>query len=208
MKVAFRKSCAPAVVLLTIHAVLSSTYVSAFVPTGLGQTKTRACKMVCCKNHFAKSTCRFDLDPNPIAVCGRSLWKRQDTLESSGLAGHDASIKESNRMARRHALRPLLSSSISLGIASHAGLLLVSTLIVNIVKVIVFTKPPTEEEQLLASSGDELPKQAGMMDRCPWPFIFFHDPKQGMKDSPTWVVVCWYILYRVWKYRDAMKVVR
>ena len=209
MKVAFRKSCAPAVVLLSIHAVLSSTCVSAFVPTGLGQTKPRTCNMVRCGAHFAaQSTYRFDLDPNSTECRGRALWKRLDTLESSGLAGHDASIKESNRMARRHALRPLLSSSISLGIASHAGLLLVSTLIVNIVKVIVFTKPPTEEEQLLASSGDELPKQAGMMDRCPWPFIFFHDPKQGMKDSPTWVVVCWYILYRVWKYRDAMKVVR
>lgn len=31
--------------------------------------------------------------------------------------------------------------------------------------------------------------------RCPWPFIFFHDPHQGMKDWQTWfiigIVLCW-----------------
>ncbi len=25
--------------------------------------------------------------------------------------------------------------------------------------------------------------------RCPWPFIFFHDPKTGMTDWQTWVVL-------------------
>ena len=25
--------------------------------------------------------------------------------------------------------------------------------------------------------------------RCPWPFIFFHDPGQGMKDWQTWAVI-------------------
>ncbi len=32
-------------------------------------------------------------------------------------------------------------------------------------------------------------------ERCPWPFVFFHDPKTGMKDWQTWCVmglsVCW-----------------
>jgi len=31
--------------------------------------------------------------------------------------------------------------------------------------------------------------------RCPWPFVFFHDPVQGMQDFQTWVVIglilCW-----------------
>ena len=31
--------------------------------------------------------------------------------------------------------------------------------------------------------------------RCPWPFVFFHDPKTGMKDWQTWCVmglsICW-----------------
>ena len=208
MKVAFRKSCAPTVLLIAAPAaVLSSTYVSAFVPTGLGQTKARSCNMVRYRSHFAvQSTCRLNLDPDPTAGRGSSLWKRLDTRESSGLAKY-VSIKESNRVASSHTLRPLLSSATSLGIVSHTGLLLVSALIVNIVKAIFVTKQPTEEEELLASSGDKLPKQGGMMDRCPWPFIFFHDPKQGMTDSPTWVVVCWYCLYRVWKYRSAVTVV-
>ena len=207
MKVAFRKSCAPTVLLLAVPAaVLSSTYVS-FVPTGLGQTKARACNMVRCVENIAQSTGGFDFDPDPTAGRGHAVWKRLDTLGSSGLAAHDGSIKESNRVASSHTLRPLLSSANSPGIASHTGLLLVSTLVVNIVKAIFFTKPLTEEEELLASTGDEPPKQGGIMDRCPWPFIFFHDPKQGMKDSPTWVVVCWYCLYRVWKYRSALTVV-
>ena len=25
--------------------------------------------------------------------------------------------------------------------------------------------------------------------RCPWPFVFFHDPKTGMKDYQTWIVI-------------------
>jgi len=32
-------------------------------------------------------------------------------------------------------------------------------------------------------------------ERCPWPFVFFHDPHQGMKDWQTWVIMgllmCW-----------------
>lgn len=36
-------------------------------------------------------------------------------------------------------------------------------------------------------------KKAG--DRCPWPFIFFHDPATGMRDYQTWIVIglilCW-----------------
>ena len=53
-------------------------------------------------------------------------------------------------------------------------------------------------------SQQQLSKKAGVMDRCPWPFIFFHDPKQGMRDAPTYVVLCWMVLWRLWKYRAAM----
>eukprot|EP00563_Minutocellus_polymorphus_P020966 CAMPEP_0197733562 /NCGR_PEP_ID=MMETSP1434-20131217/43963_1 /TAXON_ID=265543 /ORGANISM="Minutocellus polymorphus, Strain CCMP3303" /LENGTH=200 /DNA_ID=CAMNT_0043320935 /DNA_START=381 /DNA_END=984 /DNA_ORIENTATION=- len=137
---------------------------------------------------------------------GRALWKRLDTLEASGLAQH-AGMKDSNEMTRGDIARPLLSAATVHGVVGHAGLFALSILIVNIVKAIFFTKPPTEEEELLASTGDAQSKQGGMMDRCPWPFIFFHNPKQGMKDSPTWVVVCWYVLYRAWKYRSAVTVV-
>jgi heme oxygenase len=35
--------------------------------------------------------------------------------------------------------------------------------------------------------------------RCPWPFVFFHDPAQGMRDYQTWVVVCLFscFIYKV-----------
>ena len=34
--------------------------------------------------------------------------------------------------------------------------------------------------------GQVVAKQGG---RCPWPFIFAHDPWQGVKDWQTWLVV-------------------
>lgn len=34
--------------------------------------------------------------------------------------------------------------------------------------------------------------------RCPWPFIFFHDPATGMKDYQTWIVIALVSSY-VWK---------
>mmetsp|Transcript_760 Transcript_760/g.2136 ORF Transcript_760/g.2136 Transcript_760/m.2136 type:complete len:204 (-) Transcript_760:1230-1841(-) len=197
--------------LLAVLAVLSSTCVSAFVPTGLRQTNTQ--KLLRCEIIASQKACRVDLEAvvekNPAIGRGRALWKRLDTLEAAGLA-QDAGTKNSNEMTRsdtKRTGRPFLFTAAAHGAVGHAGLLIVSTLIVNIVKAIFFTKPPTEEEELLASTGDAQSKQGGMMDRCPWPFIFFHDPKQGMKDSPTWVVVCWYVLYRAWKYRSAVTVV-
>jgi hypothetical protein len=56
----------------------------------------------------------------------------------------------------------------------------------------------------VAASSDECPflktKQQHLTadttaKRCPWPFVFAHDPAQGMKDWQTWVVLglflCW-----------------
>mmetsp|Transcript_59626 Transcript_59626/g.71650 ORF Transcript_59626/g.71650 Transcript_59626/m.71650 type:complete len:532 (+) Transcript_59626:146-1741(+) len=44
----------------------------------------------------------------------------------------------------------------------------------------------------LDSSNNNKTEQSG---RCPWPFIFFHDPMIGMMDYQTWVVLsivsCW-----------------
>eukprot|EP00980_Cylindrotheca_fusiformis_P013679 scaffold3515_cov126-Cylindrotheca_fusiformis.AAC.28 len=41
--------------------------------------------------------------------------------------------------------------------------------------------------RLLFSPKEDQVQAGGVLDRCPWPFIFFHDPKQGLKDPPTWV---------------------
>ena len=39
----------------------------------------------------------------------------------------------------------------------------------------------------------EMDKTSG--GRCPWPFVFFHDPVMGMRDWQAWFVVglalCW-----------------
>jgi hypothetical protein len=35
--------------------------------------------------------------------------------------------------------------------------------------------------------------------RCPWPFIFAHDPAQGMKDWQTWAFI--FIVFAVWLQR-------
>lgn len=34
-------------------------------------------------------------------------------------------------------------------------------------------------------------------ERCPWPFVFFHDPRTGMKDYQTWIVIGLFLCY-VW----------
>lgn len=37
--------------------------------------------------------------------------------------------------------------------------------------------------------------------RCPWPFIFFHDPATGMKDYQTWIVIALVSCY-FWKFLE------
>jgi hypothetical protein len=105
----------------------------------------------------------------------RNLWKPVDTL----------SIARRERPHKRS--RNLLKSTSFLvppiGSLGHAALFLLATSIVRIGK------------KALSSSGDEVPA-GGMLDRCPWPFIFFHDPKQGLKDSSTWVTLLYLVLWR------------
>lgn len=46
-------------------------------------------------------------------------------------------------------------------------------------------------------SGTSDPKGDQKQGRCPWPFIFFHDPATGLRDYQTWIVVAifsWFIL--------------
>jgi len=37
--------------------------------------------------------------------------------------------------------------------------------------------------------------------RCPWPFVFFHDPYEGMKDFQTWVVVGFFLSWIYYEYK-------
>jgi len=84
------------------------------------------------------------------------------------------------------------SSSITIGFWGHAGLAVASFWIVKLVYA-VWINPKT-------SNDDEQQQQpAGIMNRCPWPFIFFHDIRQGFRDSPTWMVLTWVALWRLVK---------
>lgn len=45
----------------------------------------------------------------------------------------------------------------------------------------VATKEETRQNKGTVTEGEK--------KRCPWPFVFFHDPMQGMQDYQTWVVI-------------------
>jgi heme oxygenase len=59
--------------------------------------------------------------------------------------------------------------------------------------------PVSEECPFLVNKKQDQPTTGKGGGRCPWPFVFFHDPLQGMQDYQTWIVVglilCW-----VWSY--------
>jgi len=42
------------------------------------------------------------------------------------------------------------------------------------------------EKNVTTTSDDDDDEENG---RCPWPFIFFHDPKTGMQDYQTWIMI-------------------
>ena len=103
-----------------------------------------------------------------------NLWTRCDTLRAAGLSNEKA-----------------CSQAASIGLLGHTGLLLTSVILVKtIYQLFIVKKAETDEE----------PQPAGIMNRCPWPFIFFHAPMQGLKDSSTWVAVTWIALCRISKW--------
>lgn len=74
----------------------------------------------------------------------------------------------------------------SIGFWGNTGLFLVSTMLVKLVYAIGSNSTRAGEQQ-----------SAGILNRCPWPFVVFHDPRQFLKDSPTWVMVLWAALWRI-----------
>jgi heme oxygenase len=56
----------------------------------------------------------------------------------------------------------------------------------------------TTQSQSVNNDNDSASKAIdGPKERCPWPFVFFHDPATGMQDYQTWIVIglllcsCW-----------------
>lgn len=88
----------------------------------------------------------------------------------------------------------LLLLQYSIGFVGHSGLILASTVLVMLARAFLQTVQQSQGQ------GSEV--EGGMMDRCPWPFIFTHDPIQGLKDPPTWIVVTWLVLWRIVKRRN------
>lgn len=79
-----------------------------------------------------------------------------------------------------------------IGLVRHVGILSLASLVTRGLK------------RKFLSNNDEQP-QVGVMDRCPWPFIFFHDPKQGFKDPPTWTALLYITIWRCIKAYQAFK---
>eukprot|EP00549_Striatella_unipunctata_P008299 CAMPEP_0118714024 /NCGR_PEP_ID=MMETSP0800-20121206/25907_1 /TAXON_ID=210618 ORGANISM="Striatella unipunctata, Strain CCMP2910" /NCGR_SAMPLE_ID=MMETSP0800 /ASSEMBLY_ACC=CAM_ASM_000638 /LENGTH=443 /DNA_ID=CAMNT_0006619671 /DNA_START=54 /DNA_END=1386 /DNA_ORIENTATION=- len=51
--------------------------------------------------------------------------------------------------------------------------------------------PFLEKKKAAAATITTTTKQ--QQERCPWPFVFFHDPMTGMKDYQTWVVIALFL---------------
>lgn len=118
-----------------------------------------------------------------VNIVFKTLVSRLDTLNAARLSNTNASQRD-------HGI--LLSG---IGLVGHSGLLLASTILVMLAKA--FWK--TVQQSRDVHSGPDEAISSGPMDRCPWPFIFSHDPMQGIKDPPTWILITWYTLWRILK---------
>jgi hypothetical protein len=76
------------------------------------------------------------------------------------------------------------AKSLAMGFFGKSGLLLLSIFLVKLVYAVFF---PSADDAV------------DPMSRCPWPFIVFHDPKQFLKDSPTWMIITYVVLLRLSK---------
>ena len=63
----------------------------------------------------------------------------------------------------------------------------------------VAEQKPASDEQTDVKNDNE--KGSDSNARCPWPFIFFHDPATGMKDYQTWVVIAIVSCY-AWRFLE------
>ena len=111
----------------------------------------------------------------PAPFQDRAVWDRQQSSIHSNPNGSVA-----------------LRATGTIGFLGHSGLLLASTVLVKLAYALFLTKETPNHQQ-------EQQQPTGMLNRCPWPFIVFHDPKQFLKDSPTWVIVLWASLWRLTK---------
>lgn len=67
----------------------------------------------------------------------------------------------------------------------HVGWLVTSTLFVNAIRTTFLIPEGTPPQPLIRG------------DRCPWPFIFFHDLKTAVRDYQTWIVALYVLMLRL-----------
>jgi hypothetical protein len=130
------------------------------------------------------------------------LVRRLDALQAAGFRNPKSAPSSFQKTPYQPAELLVLQSR--LGFWGHSGLLLASTILVTFVKLLWKTYQSMGKEY--EKEGEEAEAGAGVMDRCPWPFIFTHDPIQGLKDPPTWILVTWIALWRVIKMRAKVAV--
>lgn len=156
--------------------------------------------------------------PSSLLLFGTNINKQEAMRRASGCAFNDvigrlldttSSINTQETTAATTSTNEIRSSSdfsqqqtsnkrvdlASIGFWGHSGLALLSFVLVKAVYAAIRASRESND-------GDDQQQQqqpAGILNRCPWPFIFFHDIKQGFKDSPTWMVVTWVALWRIIK---------
>jgi hypothetical protein len=114
----------------------------------------------------------------------QTLLRRSNTLQSAGID------MDNPKLVVAAVVAPATTQSVAkLGFWGHFALSMTSIVLVKIIYRLFVLKP--------APADDDPPPPAGILNRCPWPFIFFHDIKQGFKDSPTWMVVTWIVLWKI-----------
>jgi hypothetical protein len=87
------------------------------------------------------------------------------------------------------------ATTTSIGFLGHSGLIFISIVLVRRVYGAI------RSHQISSTSSKDIPPPppAGILDRCPWPFVVFHDVRQFFRDSPTWVTLLYVVLWRAIK---------
>ena len=134
-------------------------------------------------------SCPDSVSVQRTTAAGRLLGRFLDTTADTAMTTKRRATNE-----RKQSTGILVSSTLGI-VGKNTGLMVLSILLVKGVYAIFFPRDKSVEQP------------AGILNRCPWPFVIFHDPKQFLKDSPTWMVVTWILLGRILKASRSVPVV-
>lgn len=127
---------------------------------------------------------------NPSQHVRQNQWLSRDHKLLT--SRNDCSSSQSFLGQRRFSKALRATPVPPIGLVRHVGILSLASLVTKGLK-----------RKFLSNDAEQ--PQVGVMDRCPWPFIFFHDPKQGFKDPPTWTALLYITIWRCIKAYQAFK---